>query len=256
MGADLPRGVDILGLMTNIDPLIRAAKTQQGESSELHTAATVIPLRNGAEGIELLLLRRNPELRFLGGAWVFPGGKIDPQDFAGSERSEAALMQAAQRAAVRETREEAGLEILEQNLAHFSRWIPPTTIAKRFETWFFATSLEGEVEVVVDGEEIDEFAWFTPQRAMAAQQAGEIVLAPPTYITIHQMSAFPDTRAALADLDAREVDVFSPRIVKSGQGAICLYAGDVAYEGGELEQEGPRHRIALLPDGWCYERSP
>ncbi len=241
--------------MSKFEPLLKAAKAQKGDDPELHTAATVIPLRNGSEGIELLLLRRNPELRFLGGAWVFPGGKIDAQDFSSSERSAAALMQAARRAAVRETLEEAGIQILERDLAHFSRWIPPEKIAKRFETLFFATSLEGDMEVVVDGEEIEHFAWFTPQRALAAQHAGEIVLAPPTYITIHQMSAFADTGAALAELHAREVDVFCGRFVKCDEGAICLYGGDVAYAGGALEQEGPRHRISLLPSGWCYERS-
>jgi 8-oxo-dGTP pyrophosphatase MutT (NUDIX family) len=243
--------------MSTFDPILKAAEAPKGEDSKLHTAATVVPLRNSAEGIELLLLRRNPELRFLGGAWVFPGGRIDAQDFSSSERSEAALIQAARRAAVRETLEEAGINILERDLAHFSRWIPPTkVVVKRFETWFFAVALEGEMEVVVDGEEIDSFAWFTPQRALAAQHAGDIVLAPPTYITIQQMSVFPDTGAALAELEAREVDVFSGRIVKCEQGAIFLYAGDVAYEDGELEQEGPRHRISLLPDGWRYERSP
>ncbi len=250
-----PRADILVGMSKIINPIIKDAAAREGDDQELHTAATVVPLRNGREGIELLLLRRNPELRFLGGAWVFPGGRIDAEDFSGGERSGEALMQAARRAAVRETLEEAGVEIQEQNLAHFSRWIPPTKVARRFETWFFAAELEGVTEVVVDGEEIDDFAWFTPQRALAAQHAGEIVLAPPTYITIEQMSVFPDTHAALVALNACEVDVFTARLVKHEQGAISLYPGDVAYEGGDVDRDGPRHRIALFADGWSYERS-
>lgn len=240
--------------MSSSDPLVKAS-AKSGGDSKMHTAATVVPMRNGEQGLELLLLRRSPELRFLGGAWVFPGGRIDPGDFVDSERTDAALMRAARRAAVRETEEEAGIEILEKDLAHFSRWIPPSIAPKRFETWFFAVAVEGLEEVVVDGGEIDEFAWVTPAAAMEAQRDGTLVLAPPTFITIHQMSIFSDTNSALAALHAREVEVFVGRFVKREEGAISLYAGDVAYEGGSVDQEGPRHRLSLLPDGWRYERS-
>ena len=43
-------------------------------------AATVIVLRGGAETLEVLLVRRNPQQRFMGGAWVFPGGAVDADE--------------------------------------------------------------------------------------------------------------------------------------------------------------------------------
>lgn len=43
-------------------------------------SATVMLLRDGAAGVEVLLMRRHAESRELGGAYVFPGGKLDPQD--------------------------------------------------------------------------------------------------------------------------------------------------------------------------------
>ena len=46
-------------------------------------AATVIPLRDGVNGYEILMLRRNLNSDFVGGAYVFPGGRVDESD-AGS----------------------------------------------------------------------------------------------------------------------------------------------------------------------------
>ncbi len=43
-------------------------------------AATIILLRDGAEGLEVFCVERNKKSRFVGGAIVFPGGKLDPTD--------------------------------------------------------------------------------------------------------------------------------------------------------------------------------
>jgi 8-oxo-dGTP pyrophosphatase MutT (NUDIX family) len=40
-------------------------------------AATLTLLRDGPGGVEVLMLRKNSEIRF-GGMWVFPGGRVDP----------------------------------------------------------------------------------------------------------------------------------------------------------------------------------
>src|SRR5688572_26156435 len=85
-------------------------------------AATIILVRGGAETLEVLLLRRNPAARFMGGAWVFPGGAVDPGD-------------ADHRAtAVRELAEEAGVTVPDTGaLIPFSRWITPRELVTRFD---------------------------------------------------------------------------------------------------------------------------
>ncbi|MDH3682944.1 MAG: NUDIX domain-containing protein, partial [Acidimicrobiia bacterium] len=45
-------------------------------------AATVIPLRDGTAGLEVLVLRRDTNLAFHGGSWVFPGGRVDDHELA------------------------------------------------------------------------------------------------------------------------------------------------------------------------------
>jgi len=79
-------------------------------------AATVVIFRNAADNgaPELLMVQRSREMRFAGGAAVFPGGKIDPADYELATRiaPNACLNDTAARiAAMRETLEETGLVI-------------------------------------------------------------------------------------------------------------------------------------------------
>ena len=149
-------------------------------------AATVVVAREGetGEAIEILLLRRNTKLVFHGGHWVFPGGRIDKADFEGFEGLE---YRAALRAAVRETKEEAGLNLSESQLVHTAHWTTPPHLPRRFCTWFFMCSLGREEQVVVDNDEILEHRWITPRAALDAAKAEELVLPQPTSVTLKEL---------------------------------------------------------------------
>ena len=111
-----------------VDAVIAAIRA----SPDARAAATLILLRDSDAGPEVLLVRRNPEQRFMGGAWVFPGGatRADDED----ER----------RTAVRELEEEAGIVLAEgHELVRFSRWITPAQVKVRFDT-HFVTSRQWE----------------------------------------------------------------------------------------------------------------
>src|ERR671920_1505733 len=99
----------------------------EGAVTEPRQAASIVVLRDSAEGLEVLLVQRNPAQRFMGGAWVFPGGAVDAGEGQGD---------AAHRAAgVREVAEEAGLELTDPDaLVRFSRWITPAVVKIRFDT--------------------------------------------------------------------------------------------------------------------------
>ena len=84
-------------------------------------AATVVLVRDREVGLETLMLRRNVEVSF-GGMWVFPGGRVEPEDGDG-ERG-------ARRAAAREAAEEAGLAVDSELLVPFAHWIPPPVAPK------------------------------------------------------------------------------------------------------------------------------
>ncbi|MDB5897166.1 MAG: hydrolase [Ramlibacter sp.] len=52
-------------------------------------SATVVLLRDGAADLEVFLLRRHAQSEVLGGAYVFPGGKVDAQDIEWADRLDA-----------------------------------------------------------------------------------------------------------------------------------------------------------------------
>lgn len=233
-------------------------------------AATVVPLRDGDEGIEVLLLRRNSGGAF-GGMWVFPGGQVDLADIEGAGGSAGASnvqdaftpgggtsveIEAARRAAVREAREEAALHLDRSELVTLSFWLPPAEAPRRFATWFFLAPAGGEI--VIDRGEIHDHRWMAPAEAMAARDRGEIELAPPTFTTLWWLSHRDDVKAALSDAGEREPERFETKVAlnASGQLAATLWSGDAGYADGDLHRPGPRRRLWMLPDGWRVEVRP
>jgi 8-oxo-dGTP pyrophosphatase MutT (NUDIX family) len=214
-------------------------------------SATVVLLRDGAAGLELLLLQRAPK-GDKPGPWVFPGGKVEPGDV---EAGEPSSRESALRAAVRETREEAGLALEAPRLVAISRWITPEISPQRFDTWFFAGAIDASHEVVVCGSEMVAHRWLAPGAALEAQQSGELSLAPPTFVTVTWLAAHTRAGEAVRALAAAPFITFRPRIHRSPEGAVMLYPGDAGYEANDPERPGARHRILAVPSGWRYERS-
>ena len=215
-------------------------------------AATVVLLRDGSDGPEALMLRRNSKLEFVGGMWVFPGGRVEASDIDTDRPYDDTA--SAKRAAVRETAEEAGLTIDADSLVWFSHWTPPSISPRRFVTWFFlARAPEGAV--TVDGSEIQAHDWIRPVDALARRNALEIELAPPTWITLEQLLAFADVETALATLGGRAPEHFATRLTRIDGGAVALYHGDAGYDDGNPDLPGNRHRLWMLNTGWRYERN-
>ena len=214
-------------------------------------AATVIPIRDGDQGLETLMLRRNSKMAF-GGMWVFPGGLIDPEDQQPGE--ELGDIETARHAATREAAEEASLALRPDDLLAFSHWTPPPITPRRFITWFFiAATLDAEV--VVDGSEIREHAWKSPETALAERDLGEIELAPPTWVSLHRIANWNRVDEALAAVAATTPDRFETRIVVSGDGPSALWEGDAGWPDGDATGAGPRHRLNMRDGAWQYERS-
>ena len=163
------------------------------------------------------------------------------------------MLAAARNAAVREAQEEANLVIDPAELVFFSHWTTPIVRPKRFSTWFFVAPA-GHGVVAVDGQEIHDHSWMRPEKALAAQKAGEIELPPPTFVSITKLSVFQTVDEALRRLAEREAEIFFPRIQKMAGGACCLYQGDAGYETEDVDASGARHRLWMLKSGWRYEQ--
>jgi 8-oxo-dGTP pyrophosphatase MutT (NUDIX family) len=185
-------------------------------------ATSVIVLRGAEDGLEVLLVQRNPASRFMGGAWVFPGGAVDLTDGEGDL--------ALRAAGVREVEEEAGVTLAEAAaLVPFSRWITPAAVKIRFDTWFFLAHVPADAAPRVDGGECVDWRWSTPQGALDAHAAGELSLVFPTIKHLEQLAAFPHAHALVEHARGRRVEPVEPRVVLEGEVARVLLPGDLGY---------------------------
>ncbi len=233
-----------------IDAFSKRLSTLSGKGeTQTIFAATVLLLRDGETGMETLMLRKNSKIAF-GGMWVFPGGRIDDDDGNASDPME----ERARIAAAREAMEEVELKVAAEDMAWFSHWTPPELGNRRFITWFFAARAPEGVVTIDDGE-IKESQWLSPTEALAKHRSGDIEIVPPTYVTLHYLSAYSSVDEALTALEAVEPRHYATRIGASGDDLVAMWKGDAGYETGEADTEGARHRLRMKDGGWILEDS-
>jgi 8-oxo-dGTP pyrophosphatase MutT (NUDIX family) len=198
-----------------------------GQKMEPRPAATILLLR---APFEVLMVKRNTALAFMGGFWVFPGGKVE--EFDGSP----------EQAARRELTEETGIELSrDAELVPFARWITPVGIPKRFDTWFFLTSADGARGAgapQVDGSEIVEARWLTP--AAALEDPG--ILAFPTRKTLEELSTHASAEALIRASRGKEITAVLPEIVHDdGAPAVVVPgSGEPPRRAPEAMPQAPR----------------
>jgi 8-oxo-dGTP pyrophosphatase MutT (NUDIX family) len=205
----------------------RPATTEQlndGPPTTPRQAASVILLRDAGEDFELLLVRRHPAQRFMGGYWVFPGGAVDAHEGDGEAGHRAA--------AVRELQEEAFVGgVAADALVRYSRWITPALLRIRFDTHFFLVRAPADARARVDGSECVDLRWGTPRALLEAQAAGELELAFPTLRHIEQLSAFASVDELLEHARSHEVVPVFPRVALSGEIARLVLPGEPGHGG-------------------------
>jgi glyoxylase-like metal-dependent hydrolase (beta-lactamase superfamily II)/8-oxo-dGTP pyrophosphatase MutT (NUDIX family) len=227
-------------------------------------AATLILLRDGAQGVEVLMMQRSQKSAFLGGAYVFPGGSIDPADrvLAG----EADELAAYRVAAVRECFEEAGVLLLHEKnervisarraqalaayrnrsfqellgqeelrvpheaLAYYGHWITAPGAPRRFDTRFFlAVAPEGQ-EGSHDEKEAVHQVWIRPAEALERAARGEIELVFATRTTLGDLKQFATANEAFAAVRARpEPDTNRACWAAGRDGRKLFRRADAAY---------------------------
>jgi 8-oxo-dGTP pyrophosphatase MutT (NUDIX family) len=188
-----------------------------GAATTPRAAATVIVLRGGGEALEVLLVKRNPEQKFMGGAWVFPGGAVDADEDS-------------RVAGVREVAEEAEVTLPDaEALIEFSRWITPAEVKIRFDTRFYLVAAPLDAEPRVDGAECVDIGWYSPRGALEAYERGELLLVFPTIKTLEQLAPFGSADELLGWAVGREVVPIEPRVVVEGEVARIVLPGEPGY---------------------------
>lgn len=161
-------------------------------------ASTVAFLREGSHGrapFEVLVIWRNTKMKFAKGAVAFPGGRMDDADV---KLAEGEPHKALRITALREAEEEVGLSIKHEGnwdterLAFFSRWLTPLGEQRRYDTFFYFAKVDENATVTLNHDECSDHAWHTPQHILQLAKNGDIVLAPPTWSVLLELSTYPD----------------------------------------------------------------
>jgi 8-oxo-dGTP pyrophosphatase MutT (NUDIX family) len=190
-----------------------------GEVTKARDSASLILLRDSPDGPEVLLVQRNPEQRFMGGAWVFPGGATHGED--GDEEATAR----------RELAEEASIALpAEAELVRYSRWITPAQVKVRFDTHFFVARAPEGAEPRVDGSECVGARWMRPRDALEAGARDELMLVFPTIKHLEQLAEHASVDEALETARSRKVMPVEPRVLVDGGVAQVLLPGEPGYD--------------------------
>jgi 8-oxo-dGTP pyrophosphatase MutT (NUDIX family) len=231
--------------------------SSDGEIVVPRPAATVLLVRDGAEGLQVFMVVRHHKIDFASGALVFPGGKVDPEDrlLAGDDDERAARV-----AAVRETYEECGVllarardggelalsadprpfrERLEAEklepaldaLTPFAHWITPPILAKRFDTRFYIVAAPADQTAAHDGGEAVDSVWIEPARALREGADGRRTLVLATRLNLELLGQSATAAEAIATAQKRRIVTVEPQPLKTETGYRLTIPLEAGYGG-------------------------
>lgn len=250
----------------------------QREPAPLRPAATVLLLRDGPAGIEVLMTRRSLTASFAPGAYVFPGGGIDATDadhtHAARRPTQSDLHLTQAQAAIRESFEEIGvllarhadgrwagaddiaaldrkapfaaqcasrgLELATDAVYVLAHWITDRDLPRRFDVPFLVARMPPDQHPVADETEQFEPVWVRPADALERHHRGEFFIIFPTIRTLERLQAYATVEAVLSAC-AGEQPLWTS----------CPRAGLMnGKESRHMEHEPPFGELALVtPDG-------
>jgi 8-oxo-dGTP pyrophosphatase MutT (NUDIX family) len=200
------------------------------------SAASLILMRDGiAKAPELLIVQRSAGLAFAGGAYVFPGGRIDPEDYGMGLLHHPGVApdeSAARIAALRETREETGivLDIGTTELVPFARWLPrQEAVTRRFDTRFYIAAASRREKPVADGQETRRAFWATAADVLERCAAGDGRVIFPTRRLLERLARFASFAEARAEAEHLPQRVVSPWVERRIDGDWLCIPDDAGY---------------------------
>ncbi len=207
-------------------------------------ASTVALLRDANNGVEVCMLRRPGRSSFAAGAFVFPGGALDPADGSGDAAYAVAGVREvleevgiliggaapgsgdgdlAQRIATARARmlagadftatlAEHGLVAEPERLVYIGRFITPSREPRRFDARFFALRVAAGEDVRVHAAEAVEGGWHRPEEMLELEFPA---IMPPTRVMCHRFARLGSVAAILETLGAHPIEVttITPEII-------------------------------------------
>jgi 8-oxo-dGTP pyrophosphatase MutT (NUDIX family) len=212
--------------MPGVDEEIARLEDEGGLEQEIRGASSAIVARDGAEGLEVLVLERGDSTRFLPGYVAFPGGSIDDEDRELGRRWFGAAEEARRACAVRELVEEVSLALTRGGLvsadtldvvdreppdagqlSELAHWIAPPQVPVRFDARYFTVRAPAGIEPRPDGTETADAWWISPNTLLEDWAEGRRRLYWPTFFTVNEIAACRSVDELLAlSIATREPD--------------------------------------------------
>jgi 8-oxo-dGTP pyrophosphatase MutT (NUDIX family) len=232
-------------------------------------AATLLVIRDGDDGIEVVMTTRAVAADFAANALVFPGGRVEPSDGT------------PEHAAIRETWEEAGLLIARpQNegslatnadlaphrgrpyfdllaagfapaldlLVPFAHWVTPEDLPKRFDTRFYLAPFDADQTLIADGGETRDARWISVREARAAAESGRHTIVFATRMNLAKLARSATVAEALAAARASPIVTVQPVLVETETGLRLRIPIEAGYGIADVPAEGiPRAAASIRP---------
>lgn len=173
-------------------------------------------IREAFEESGILLARRRA-----GGAVVVNGQLADLQ------RWRAGLN--AQTLTLSQMLADGDLQLASDDLAHFSHWITPEMMPKRFDTHFYLARVPAEQIAGHDGHENVDSVWIRPQRVIedAANKTRTVIF--PTLSNIVRLAQYDSVAAAFAGTMASRIVPITPWMEKRADGRYVCIPKDAGF---------------------------
>ena len=186
-------------------------------------------------------------------------GKIDFSDHeTGNRLAGYRRMLHEKKVTLEEMAESEDLRFSIDLLKPYSHWITPEIQPKRFDTRFLLARMPQGQVTVPDSIEMTQPLWTTPARALARQEAGEILLMPPTLKTMEELSEFSSIDEIFAAAASRQIWTILPQAFREGESFGLKLPHDPEYTI-ESYKQPPRpdetSRVVMTENGWRTVRA-
>lgn len=232
-------------------------------------AATLVIMRPADDGgaDEILMVKRSVAMAFAAGAVVFPGGRVDPDDYRVARLYGPGIDEAdgaARVAALRETLEETGLavgwpaldesdvaevrqallagtllsdilaargdRIALESFVPFARWCPNFKEARTFDTRFYAVVAPPHShELTVEEAEHSHIFWASAKATLAMADRGDVSVIFPTRRNLERLAQVMDFSSFSDHSGQFPVELITPWVEeREGQSYLCI-PGHLGY---------------------------
>lgn len=240
-------------------------------------ASSVLLIRDGRGGLEVLMIERAKTMRFAPGALVFPGGKVDTEDtqlwrwqkhlkHSRRRMNDVPLRLAAARELYEETNILLGITKLDTALSRpkafskllhcgsvklkldemepFAHWVTPETMPRRFDTYFYLAADDGHIEQH-DGIEAVAANWYKPREILANWENDKVPLMFPTRLNLMKLARSSTVAAAFQTARQTPVVQILPRLEMGEEEVKLTIQKAAGYEvttasAKELSVEAPK----------------